>query len=366
MDNQKHPLSAKKIALFVLYGFIALSLLITVLSFGDLPAIAEKLRTVRLEYVALALASILVYMAIYPLSLCILSRARGTGIGFTTAYVIGSTEHFFNCITPLATGGQPFQAHSLYRLKVKISESTGLLLANLLIFMLVTTGYSLVGLFFWDELTAHTALFWKIVIAVGYSLNILVLVMIFVLGASHRLRDALVRFVRFLARLRPLRSLEARADSIRLYFEQVQDAFSDLMHKRWHFLLALLTKAVAFAFLYGSTYFALLSLGVAADPVHIPLLLFGASFAVTAVGFVPTPGASGGVEGVAAQVFGSIVMLLAHGTTVSEASVVANGVMLVWRLASYYFVIFVSLLFYIALEIWLKRRERAEKASRAE
>ncbi len=163
MENisQKHPLNSKRIALFVLYGIIALCLLFAVLSFNDLPAIFEALRTVKQEYVALAFLSILVYMAIYPLSLCILSKARGLDVSLTTTYVIGSTEHFFNCITPLATGGQPFQAHSLYRLKVKVSESTGLLLANLLVFMISTTLYSLVGLLFWRELTAHVDVFWK-------------------------------------------------------------------------------------------------------------------------------------------------------------------------------------------------------------
>ena len=360
MENtpEKHPLNAKKIALFVLYGIIALCLLFAVLSFNDLPAIFDALRTVKSEYVALALLSILVYMAIYPLSLCILTRARGIDVSTPATYVIGSTEHFFNCITPLATGGQPFQAHSFYRVKVKISESTGLLLTNLLIFMLATTAYSLVGLFFWSELTAHIDALWKIIIIIGYSLNFCVTVLIFLLGGSRRLREWLMRTIYFIARFKPLRRIEEKADGIRLYFEQVQEAFADLTRKKWHFLLALVTKLLAFAFLYGSTYFALLSMGVLADASEIPLILFGASFAITAVGFVPTPGASGGVEGAAGQVFKSIIILLLGSAAIPTAHVLANGVMLIWRLASYYFVIFVSLLFYIGLEIYLRRAEK--------
>ncbi len=360
MENtpEKHPLNAKKIALFVLYGAVALCLLFAVLSFNDLPAIFDALLTVRHEYVALALLSILIYMAIYPVSLCILAKARGVDVSTPATYVIGSTEHFFNCITPLATGGQPFQAHSFYRMKVKISESTGLLLTNLLIFMIATTLYSLVGLFYWKELTAHIDTVWKIIIIIGYSLNLLVTVLIFLLGAWKRLREWLVCVILLLARFKPLRKIERKAESLRLYFEQVQEAFADLTRKKWHFLLALITKLVAFAFLYGSTYFAVLSMGVPADTSEIPLILFGASFAITAVGFVPTPGASGGVEGAAGQVFRSIIIALLGASVIPTAHVLANGVMLIWRLASYYFVILVSLLFYIGLEIYLRRAEK--------
>ena len=360
MENksQKHPLNAKKIALFVLYGIIALCLLFAVLSFNDLPAIFEAIRTVKQEYVLLSFLSILIYMAIYPLSLCILARVRGIDVSLPTTYVIASTEHFFNCITPLATGGQPFQAHSFYRVKVKVSESTGLLLTNLLIFMISTTFYSVVGLFFWRELTAHIDVLWKVVIIVGYSLNFLVTILIFTLGASVRLREWLIRAICFFARFKPLSWLKDKAEGVRLYFEQVQEAFGDLTRKKSHFLLALFTKIMAFAFLYGSTYFAVLSMGVAADASEIPLILFGAAFAITAVGFVPTPGASGGVEGAAGQVFKSIVIILSGASVIPTSHVLANGVMLIWRLASYYFVIAVSLIFYIGLEAHLRNKEK--------
>ena len=363
MENEarKHPLGAKKIALFALYGTIAICLLLTVLSFNDLPAIIDALRAVKAEYVLLAFLSILVYMAIYPLSLCILTKARGTDVSMSKTYVIGSTEHFFNCITPLATGGQPFQVHSFYRARVKVAESTGLLLTNLLIFMIATTSYSLVGLVFWSKLTSHIDTVWKIIIIIGYSLNFLVTVFIFALGTSVRLREWLMLLIDFIARIGLFSGLKDRADGIRLYFEQVQSAFFDLTRKKMHFALALTTKIIAFAFLYGSTYFAILSMGVGADASDIPLVLFGASFAITAVGFVPTPGASGGVEGAAGQVFKSIVIVLLGASVMPTAHVLANGIMLIWRLASYYFVILVSLLFYVGLEIYFGRAERRQR-----
>ena len=358
-ENQSHPLNAKKIALFTLYGLIAVCLFITILSFNDLPSIMEALRGADVGYIMIAVLMVLCYLALYPLSLCILTRVRNCNIKMSTTYTIAMTEHFFNGITPLATGGQPFQAHSYTRAGVKISESTGLLLTNLLIYMLVTTGFSLTGLIFFDTLTSSIDPWWVPIIIVGYSLNFMVLVVEMILGTSVKVRHGLVRFIYFLCKFRLFRGLESKAESLKRYFEQVQVAFCDLIRKKRAFVFATLTKILSFAFLYASSFFILLSLGIPLDATQIFLLLSGTSFAITAVGCIPTPGASGGVEGSASQVFKSIILFVMGGITVGAAEATAGGVMLVWRLITYYFVMLVSLLFYIILEIYFKRKKRA-------
>ena len=65
---EKNPLNAKKIALFVVYGLVAALLLITVLSFNDLPKIFEQLKTVDYTCVLYAILFILAYLFTYPLS----------------------------------------------------------------------------------------------------------------------------------------------------------------------------------------------------------------------------------------------------------------------------------------------------------
>jgi len=364
LDNgqEKNPLSAKKIALFVLYALIAACLLMTVLSFNDMPSIIEQLKHLKIEYVTYAVLAVLIYMALYPLSLCILTRARRCDISMPKTYVIAMTEHFFNGITPLATGGQPFQAHSFTKSGVKISESTGLLLTNLLIYMMVTTGFSLVGLVYFDVFTRYIDPWWIPIIIVGYSLNFLVLVSIIILGTSKRVRGGLMRLIRFLLKFKIFHRFEEKAESLENYFIQVQDSFHELTKKLWVFIIATLTKIASFAFLYSASFFILMAMGIPVKAEHLPLTLFGTSFAVTAVGFIPTPGASGGVEGSAGQVLKSIILFVAGDAVISTAAASANGVMLIWRLCSYYFVMAVSLIFYIALEIVFSIQKKRKKA----
>ena len=365
-ETHKHPLNGKKIALFVLYIIIALLLFFTVLSMNDLTAIGEQLKTVDYKYVLLALLMVLLYLASYPLSLCILTKARKCKIKMSTTYTIAMTEHFFNGITPLATGGQPFQAHSFTKSKVKISESTGLLLTNLIIYMSVTTAFSFLGLFCFDTLVSSADVWWIPIIIIGYSLNFMMMVLMIALGASTKLRNGLVRFIHFLCKFRIFRWLRPKADDLKTYFEQVQEAFHDLTKKKGAFLLAVLTKIVSFTFLYSSSFFILLAMGVPATGSHHFLTLAGTSFAMTAVGFLPTPGASGGVEGSAGQVFKSIIIFIAGESIIATSSAIANGVMLIWRLLSYYTVMVISLLFYIGLEIYFAKKAKAAKAQASE
>ena len=361
-NQQSNPLSAKKIALFIVYALVAVLLLVTVLSFNDIPSIINELKQADVKYIVMALVFVLIYIALYPVSLCILTHAKGSKIKMSTTYSIAMTEHFFNGITPLATGGQPFQAHSFSRAKVKLSESTGLLLTNLIIYMMVTTGYSLIGLFYFDKFTAYVNSSWLPIIIVGYSLNFRVMVVMFALGMSKTIRNLLVRCVRFFCRFRLLRRFEKKADDIELYFVQVQEAFSDLTKKKRAFLLATLSKIAAFAFLYSASYFILRALSIPLDPSQMFFALSATSFAITAVGFIPTPGASGSTELSTGQVFKSIIILSVGDAAMSTATATANGVMLIWRLLSYYFVMVISLLFYIGLEIYFSRKRKAEAA----
>ncbi len=364
-NHEKHPISAKKIVIFIIYAVIAICLLLTVLSFNDLPSILEQLKEVKPGYVMLGVAMVVLYMALYPVSLCLLTKARKCDIKASTTYSIAMTEHFFNGITPLATGGQPFQAHSFTRAKVKISESTGLLLTNLLIYMIVTTGFSLTGLFFFGTLTAYIDPWWIPIIIVGYSLNFFVLIAVFSLGTSTKVRAWLMRCIKFFCRFPFLKRFESKAEGLQGYFENVQKSFKDLMRHKITFVLALLSKILSFAFLYSSSFFILLALDVPVSIGEWFLVLSGTSFAITAVGFIPTPGASGGVEGSAGQVFKSIIITAMGASAISAttAMTMANGVMLIWRLLSYYLVMLISLLFYIGLEIYFKNKARKARLS---
>ena len=347
----------KQIAMFVLYGLITVCLLVTMLSFNDIGAIMEQLGHADPINILYAVVLLVVYMALYPLSLCILTKAEGCKIGMKTTYSIAMTEHFFNGITPFATGGQPFQAYSFSKAKVKIADSTGLLLMNFLVFMLVTNSFALCSLFYFERFVTDTAM--TVIAIVGFTMNFIVLACTLILGVSKTVRGWVMKLIGLLCKIKILaKFIEPRLGGMQEYLEQVQDAFHKLMQKKWHFLLAILTKVLSMAAYYGTTFFILRALHIPVSVEELFFIICGTSFAITMVVFLPTPGSSGGVEGSFAAVFGSIIV--ATGT--ASVGAVAHGGMLIWRLLTYYLVMLVSLLFYIGLEIRFARAAKRKPA----
>lgn len=353
--NMKTKSRKKQIALFVLYGILTVCLLFTMLSFNDIGAIFQKLGEADGLYILYALLCVLVYLALYPLSLCILTKAEGSDIKMKTTYSIAMTEHFFNGITPFSTGGQPFQAYCFSKAKVKISESTGLLLMNFLVFMLVTNAFAACALFFFDRFVTDTAM--TVIAIVGFTMNFIVLGCTVFLGASKTVRGWIMKLIGVLCKIKFLsKVIEPRLPKMQEYLDQVQEAFHKLASKKWHFLLAIVTKIFSMAAYYAATFFILWALGIEVPPSEIFFVIAGTSFAITMVVFLPTPGSAGGIEGSFAAVFQSLI--IAEGGVAVGA--IAHGGMLIWRLLTYYFVLLISLIFYIGLEVAFSRHKKDE------
>ena len=120
----------KNIILYIVYGLLTVLILITILSVNDLNEIGKALVGVDVKNLLIALGLTLLYLALYPLSMCFLVKSEKVDIKFIDAYSIGMTEHFFNGITPFSTGGQPFQMYAFSKKKVKLSTSTSILMMN--------------------------------------------------------------------------------------------------------------------------------------------------------------------------------------------------------------------------------------------
>ena len=345
----KKKINKKKVAMYVFYVLVTVCILAFVLSLGDVDEMFIMLGSVDMPSIGMAFLMLAIYMATYPLSLVILARARHVGVNKRTTYNIAMTEHFFNGITPFATGGQPFQVYSFSKAKVKAAESTSLLLMNFMVFMLVTNGFAACALIYFRRLVTDLPM--ALVAAFGFIMNFAVLGFTMLIAMNHKVAKLLSKFVDFLARRRLFsKFLAPRAESMKTYFVQVQEAFSNLIRKKGVFLGALLTKILSMGAYYSTTFFILRALHIDVPPSEFFYTICATSFAITMVVFLPTPGSSGGIEFAFKSIFATIAVSASAATSYSG--------MLIWRLLTYYIVMLVSLIFYIALEVGFSRKAR--------
>lgn len=354
MDNSKNTEtkydSKKVVRMIILGSAITIFIMTMILSFNDFEGIVEVLKTTNVKYLMLAVLLLLIYAILYPITLCILTRTKKCKISMLNTYLIGSTEHFFNGITPFATGGQPFQVYAYNRLGVKPSDSTGILMMNFIIFMIVTNIYALASLFYYPQLAQNISNLNAMVI-IGFAINFFVLIFLISVATTKRIRIWLEKILIWLCRFKWLKKfVEPNIPKFNDYCYQAQGAFKELWHHKGAFLSCFVIKFITMGVYYAITFFILKALNVDVGPDKLVFIICSTAFAITMCVFIPTPGSSGGIE----FAFKSIFQAVAVGITAE----VAMGGMLLWRLLSYYLMMLLSFFIYLALEKITLKREK--------
>ena len=283
------------------------------------------------------------------------------------SYLIGCSEHFYNGITPFSAGGQPFQIYSFSKKGVKASKATGIVLANFVVFMMVTNLIALLALIFWNQFTANLnnitvsgSTFdanWFIPIAiVGYVINFLVLVFMFALGLSKKIRNGIIGIVKGLCKIKFLgKHFSKFIPALEEYCDNAQIAFKEISKNKKAFILAFISRFFSMVSYYAIPFFILLAVGINVTAADFIIVLFGTSFAITAVVFIPTPGGTGGIEY-------AFALVLASVASASLGS--AQAVSLIWRLVTFYFILILSfiagLIFEASANKYQKKKEIEE------
>lgn len=354
MDDNKNTAtkydSKKVVRMIILGSAITIFIMTMILSFNDFEGIVEVLKTTNVKYLMFAILLLLVYAILYPITLCILTRTKKCKISMLNTYLIGSTEHFFNGITPFATGGQPFQVYAYNRLGVKPADSTGILMMNFIIFMIVTNIYALASLFYYPQLAQNISNLNAMVI-IGFAINFFVLIFLISVATTKRIRIWLEKILIWLCRFKWLKKfVEPNIPKFNDYCYQAQGAFKELWHHKGAFLSCFVIKFITMGVYYAITFFILKALNVDVGPDKLVFIICSTAFAITMCVFIPTPGGSGGIE----FAFKSIFQAVAVGITAE----VAMGGMLLWRLLSYYLMMLLSFFIYLALEKITLKREK--------
>jgi uncharacterized protein (TIRG00374 family) len=359
----RHEKGKKKNAKFVwsLLFFLSMTALVIslFLNFGDIKAISETFTSItkgnNWVWLLPAAALVVVYLLLWPLSLCLFSHAKKIKASFSDVYAIGEVEHFYNGVTPMATGGQPFQIYYFNAIGVKPSESTGAILATFGTYLLVTNVYALAALATYpilltgiesgglSEVSWMTPTGFLVVTIIGYLFNIQTLVFTFLIGANNTIKNAIVALANWLSRLKLFQKiLVKQMPRFMAFCDATQTGFHEILAHKKHFLFAFLIRFVAVGCFYAIPYFLLKAFGASFpnESLAFWILFFATSFAITAVVWVPTPGTTGGIDYMFAIVIAS---LLSAGLIVPGADGLSSlATSLMWRLFTYYFPLFVS------------------------
>ena len=351
--KEKKPINKKKIIAEILIVLLISAVTFTIiLSFQDISEVWHTMQSANLKDLAIAITCLILYTLIWPLSLCLIAKAKNLKHNFLDSYLIGYTEHFFNGITPFSTGGQPIQIYLYTKRNVTAAESTGLILTNFVAYMVATNSFAIAALAFYTRFSANFTPSTVWMVGLGFAMNFFTLVFMILMATCKFIRDFFKKVLLALCKIKFIgKFLIKLVPVFDTYCTNAQTASKEIFSHVGTFIGAILIRGISLVFYYAIPFFILRSLDVNLAWNMLPLIMLASAFAITTMVWVPTPGGTGGIEIAFTTIFTTFV-----GVTAS----IGSAGMVIWRGITYYFLMLISAIAYIIFEIKVKNDHKKE------
>lgn len=353
--QEKKPVNNKKTIISILTVLIITAVVFVILfSFNDFDKTIKLIKTVNGIEMGKAVLCLVIYAVLLPMSLCFIAKQNRFNAKFFDVYLIGESEHFFNAITPFATGGQPVQVYLFKQKQVKASDSTGIIVSNFIAFMIASNIYAIASLVFYGKFSENFDASTAWMIGLGFAMNLFTLVFMILIATSKKIRDLLKKLMLQICKIKFIgKHLSKAVPAFEKYCENAQNAAKRIFSHKTSFIGAILLKMLALLFYYAIPYYILKALGADFGFEKMPYIILGSAFAITTMVWVPTPGGTGGIE----FAFKTIFTASLFGALAGDIGFTG---MILWRALTYYLLMILSAIAYIVYEILVKKTKKKQ------
>lgn len=260
---------------------------------------------------------------------------------------------FFNSITPFAGAGQPVQAYVMIKDGVKPGYAASIFVVKSLLHQVVIVLYSIAVFVFKGGIFAARIPQFYYFFILGTIINTLFLLFnVLLLYKGHAAKRILMLLARLLHKFRIIKDPEAAQKRIDSEIVSFSGGALILKKDSRSLFILVLTQIVQFTFLFTIPYF--IQLAVESRRARFTDMISAQALITLISLLVPTPGATGGIEGLSYLFYG---MFFRKGFIIP--------VILIYRLLTYYpAVIFGGLFTVFAPEKPLKHEEEANRAAK--
>lgn len=275
----------------------------------SLAGIVESLRSADPVWLLAAVLCTVLFVVLEGAALGVLLKGIDCGKPFSHCLVYSTSDIYFSAITPSATGGQPASAYFMIRDGVPAGVATVTLLVNLILYTVSLIILGLGSVIFYPRLFFGLRLLSRVLIAVGFAIQVLLIVLFFaLLGKASAVFGLLRRLVRFLHSKKLIIRLGARLRKLDSAQEEYE-ACAKLMKGRGPMLVkALLVNILQRAAVLAVPMCIYLSLG--GQLRHAGLLFASQCLVVLGYAPVPIPGAMGVADYLMVDAFSCLGFIL--------------------------------------------------------
>ena len=300
MENKK-----KRIWLNILVvALILIIMLVIILVKNDAKDIFKAIKQADIKYLLIALCFILLFILFTAFGLMQLVALKKK-INLFDSFNIANISHFYNGITPFASGGQPFQVYYYTKVNVKTDESTSVIMMSFIIHQFVFCMFGIIALIMYhQDLVVNKNTAFRIAVWLGISVNVFIFLLMIFISLSKHVKKAFMGLIGLIYSIKFLRNKkEKMIEKTNNYFDESQKSFKELFHHIPTLLLAVFHKVASYIAYFLVPYYIFKALHIDVKPSDIVFIMWMTAFAVVIMSFMPTPGSSGGAEWAFGEVF---------------------------------------------------------------
>ena len=272
------------------------------------------------------------------------------GEAFRDSLNVTMGGQYFSAITPFSTGGQPFQAYYLTKRGRNLGVTVSALMAKFIIYqtslVLLSTALLIIKWGYFKNAVPN--FYWLVII--GYSVNIIVLAAIIVIGVFKGLADGIYKgIIRLGAKLHIVKDKEATLEKAEESLKLFHSTFRGLFQHMPVLLNGLFFSTLQLLCYFSVTFFIYRSFGL--NAVSLITIIAAQGFVLMVSSFVPIPGAGVGAEASFALFFGNFFPK--EGQT--------GVAVILWRFISFYLTIIVGVFFAMKISDVKKEKQKEKK-----
>ena len=305
------------IAFLVLFGYLFIA--------GEGEQTLNALTSFNYAFLLLALVGIIAYWLLESLSMQLICNDLFKGFSFIKTTIVTIIGQYFNCITPLSSGGQPMQAYYYSRFGLPVEHAMPMLLCRFIVYQLTMTVYAIIVLVLRFNYFMHDMRPIMYLVAIGFAGGFVLIAMLFSLAFA---KTAIIRIVTWAINL--LGRIGILKNPSHTLYEATKSLEESYVGIRY--LLkrpGLLIKVSLVTFVQLTVYFSLswvIFAGFGLEANDYFTVVSCQAFVYLIASFVPLPGAIGASEASYITFFNYVY---------GDASIVALSTF-IWRFFTFY------------------------------
>lgn len=312
----------------LLKTFVVLSsalLLIILIFFTDsFDALVHIVTNAKAGWLAFGFACMVFYWLMDAVILQIITSTMHKGQRMKNSIKVTMIGQFFHSITPFAGGGEPVQAYVMVKDGLKPGLAASIFAVKTILHQFIIVLYAIVAYIFYGAIFTAQIPQFNYFFIVGLVLNASFLsFIILLLYKAQAAKKVLLFFCRLLARLKLIKDMTAVENKINHELVSFSEGAIILKKDRKSLLALIVVQILQFTFIFAITWFIQLAIGSQRD--CLPEMIAAQSMIMLISLLIPTPGATGGVEGISYLFFGMFFQ---------KAYIIP--VILIYRLLTYY------------------------------